>query len=265
MRYVIGNKLPFMMGKIGGTELFILQTIEFYRKRLYKMACEQGCRWSGIYPEDVYILKRFTMVMKDAIGEADILLHWQKYFEAYFINRYGIKIKGIFREWLLVPWGSENPWTKELRGRKVLVISPFESSIRKQYQKREKLFKNQDILPDFELYTLKAVQSLGGICEEGYKDWFEALEVMMQQIEKIEFDIALIGCGAYGLPLAAKVKRMGKVAVHMGGDLQMLFGIMGKRWEKNPTVQKIVNEYWIYPERSERPEFADMVEDGCYW
>ena len=31
MRYVIGNKLPFMMGKIGGTELFILQTIEFYK------------------------------------------------------------------------------------------------------------------------------------------------------------------------------------------------------------------------------------------
>ena len=27
-----------------------------------------------------------------------------------------------------------------------------------------------------------------------------------------------LGCGAYGFPLAAHVKRMGKKAIHMGGS-----------------------------------------------
>ena len=39
------------------------------------------------------------------------------------------------------------------------------------------------------------------------------------------FDIALIGCGAYGFPLAAFVKGIGKKAVHIGGPLQLFFGI----------------------------------------
>ena len=44
---------------------------------------------------------------------------------------------------------------------------------------------------------------------------------------KFDFDVALIGCGAYGFPLAAKLKTAGKQAIHLGGVLQALFGIKG--------------------------------------
>ena len=54
---------------------------------------------------------------------------------------------------------------------------------------------------------------------------------MKAQIDKEDFDICLIGAGAYGFPLAAYVKRKGKKAVHLGGALQLLFGIKGSRWE----------------------------------
>lgn len=43
---------------------------------------------------------------------------------------------------------------------KVLVIHPFEDTIKSQYQKREKLFPGTDILPEFELKTLKAVREI---------------------------------------------------------------------------------------------------------
>ena len=50
-----------------------------------------------------------------------------------------------------------------LRGKKVLVIHPFAETIQHQYeQKRTLLFKNPDVLPEFQLETIKAVQSLGG-------------------------------------------------------------------------------------------------------
>ena len=80
----------------------------------------------------------------------------------------------------------------------------------------------------------------------------------------MDFDIAIIGCGAYGFHLAAHVKRIGKKAVHLGGATQALFGIIGKRWENN-KVSFYINENWIRPLLEEIPENANTVEGGCYW
>ena len=102
---------------------------------------------------------------------------------------------------------------------------------------------------------------------------------MEQQIDKIDFDIALIGCGAYGMPLAAHVKRLGKQAVHLAGGLQLLFGIKGKRWteehvgnfEYRPGVilswdyRSLFNDHWCYPLAIDTPSNAEVVEGGCYW
>ena len=93
---------------------------------------------------------------------------------------------------------------------------------------------------------------------------------MENEVDKHDFDIALIGCGAYGFPLAAYVKRKGKKAVHFGGSLQLLFGIRGNRWE-NPNYNPIynyanlMNEYWVKPGSVEKPQNAEKVENACYW
>ena len=77
--------------------------------------------------------------------------------------------------------------------------------------------------------------------------------------------MAIIGAGAYGLPLAAHVKRLGKKAVHLGGATQILFGIRGKRWDEMPFFQKLYNEHWVRPLPSEVPKDYQRVEGGCYW
>ena len=87
--------------------------------------------------------------------------------------------------------------------------------------------------------------------------------------------MALIGCGAYGFHLAAHVKRRGKKAVHLGGALQLLFGIKGKRWEdalygavtlgEKGRYPALFNEYWVYPDEHYKPANANQVEGGCYW
>ena len=159
----------------------------------------------------------------------------------------------------------EESWCKALEGKKVLVIHPFEDTIKSQYARREKIWSNPTFLPDFELITYNAVQTLGGMNAEKYGDWFEALELMKNDIRKIDFDIALIGCGAYGFPLAAECKRMGKKAVHLGGQTQMVFGILGKRWEEIPYYKQFINEYWVRPSQDEKPENFKSIENGCYW
>ena len=75
------------------------------------------------------------------------------------------------------------------------------------------------------------------------------------------FDIAIIGCGAYGMPLAAYCKQIGKKAVHLGGATQLLFGIKGKRWDN----YSLYNDYWVRPLESETPRNAGKIESGCYW
>lgn len=86
------------------------------------------------------------------------------------------------------------------------------------------------------MITLEAVQSLGG-SNNKFQSWFEALQWMEDEMDKTDYDICLIGCGAYGFPLAAHAKRKGKKAVHLGGALQLLFGIKGK--DGKPKIMQL--------------------------
>jgi len=146
------------------------------------------------------------------------------------------------------------------------VIHPFENSIKAQYPKRKEIWEKHPILPKFELKTLKAVQTLCGEEDERFETWFDALEYMFCEAMKIDFDVAIIGCGAYGFPLAAKLKAAGKQAIHLGGATQLMFGIKGYRWENNypSKIATFFNDAWIYPDASETPKNAKTVEKGCY-
>lgn len=150
----------------------------------------------------------------------------------------------------------------------MLVISPFTDTIQKQYQVREKLWENPKVLPKFELRTLKAVESpriLGK--SNGFKNWFEALDWLYQQTLNMDYDVALLGCGAYGFHLAAKIKESGHMAIQLCGQTQILFGIKGKRWEEHmpERMKQFTNEYWVRPEAAEVLKNIRYVEKGCYW
>ena len=112
------------------------------------------------------------------IPEIDLLVSHQ-YYEKFMPLRPGIP--KIQLE-MLYPFFVERPWTRILKGKKVLVIHPFDNTIKQQYAKRELLFENPDILPEFELITLKAIQTIAGNKSE-FADWFEALAFMERQIE----------------------------------------------------------------------------------
>ena len=68
-------------------------------------------------------------------------------------------------------------------------------------------------------------------------------------MHEAEFDVLIVGAGAYGLPLAAEAKRMGKVGIHIGGAIQILFGILGHRWETEHVEQfgPLFNDHWVRP------------------
>ena len=240
----------------------------WWNKRLMKFMQSNA----GFFPSTEENLMKFGEMMVEDSKQLDILGSWLPD-EKTMITSFNLNLTKVTLL-ALEPYWSKNPWSRILEGKKVLVIHPFASLIEQQYkEKRELLFVDKQVLPKFDLKTIKAVQSLGGDCE--YSDWFEALSSMKKQMDATDYDIVLLGCGAYGFPLAAHAKRMGKQSVHLGGALQLLFGIRGKRWDnpdygiqefgKQKTYKTLFNDSWVYPSASYIPSNAKQVEGGCYW
>lgn len=271
---IISGK-PFMACRFGNTEL---QTMvgelsnrimgysdinENYTSKWFNRLCEGA----GFFPNSRKLLPLFTDYMLETCKEIDLLAMWHLNMEDFIIEEYAsqVDLTFLFR---LEPWlYAEYPWSAALKNKRVLVIHPFEESIQSQYKRRTQIFPNTEILPQFELKTLRAVQTIAGEKDERFSTWFEALDYMYEEAMKIDFDIAIIGCGAYGMPLAGKLKKAGKQAIHLGGATQLMFGIKGKRWEDNypSKIAQYFNDAWVYPEKKETPKNASVVEKGCYW
>lgn len=279
--HAIETGTPFFAGRFGETELRIVsEVVQHYvtgRKVNSELALNQLCNNAGFFPKDIKLAEKFVELMIESCKNVDLQAVWNLYMEDYMIDTFASNAK-ITKLENLSPWVKYRypdltslPWTSALKDKKVLVVHPFEETIQYQYvNNRTKIFQriyNEDeILPKFELKTIKAVQTISGNKDPRFGNWFEALSWMEEKCCSIDFDVAIIGCGAYGYPLSASIKRMGKVGVHLGGATQILFGIKGNRWEKNVALKEnVMNEYWVKPSLKEKPADVSSVEGGCYW
>lgn len=263
------NKAPFMAGRYGGTEISqVIASLMIRNKmsnRIPEKLLQAGKINSGIFPKSEEITLRFAEMLLELSGEVDLLVYWGFILmEEYVITKYASQA-ALFPSRAFEPFQYGNPWTAALKGQRVLVIHPFEDTIRLQYTKRDILFDNPNMLPEFKLLTLKSVQSVGD-ADCGFSDWFAALEYMYEKALEKDFDVAILGCGAYGFPLAAKLKRAGKKTILLGGLTQLLFGIKGSRWEESrPDIVAMYNENWTRASETERPQGAEKVENAAYW
>ena len=259
---------PFMIARYGGSELKLIRA--YFERNLmgkeqeYDEAVEQLNKLSGFFPSDRLLADRFVELMLESSSQIDLLGIWHNFMEDFVCEQYAINSEFTLLRNLEPYYLEGQGWSEALAGKKVLVIHPFEESIRVQYNKRREVWGDRNILPDFELHTIKAVQTLSDQTDDRFETWFDALDYMTKQCYEVDFDVALIGCGAYGLPLAAKIKKMGKGAIHLGGALQILFGIKGSRWDAHPIISSFYNDAWI---RSidEKPKGSEKVEEDCYW
>ncbi|MFV0207724.1 hypothetical protein OBK13_00720 [Empedobacter falsenii] len=276
---LIESRKPFMIARLGSTESraivnhIVQKEINNDLEGIYKYLIgniglnwkssskylDNLCKLSGFFPNDKNLLEKFINLYLEDAHNLDILGVWnelEEYIPTIPSNTHLCNIRE------LEPWFFTNPWTKALEGKKVLVIHPFEQTIINQYKNRENIYKNKNVLPEFELITIKAVQSIADE-KSDFENWFEALEFMKKQIDQTDFDIAILGCGAYGFPLASYIKNKGKQAIHLGGGTQLLFGIKGKRWEEWEHYTSLRGNGWVYAD--EKPKGFDKVEGGCYW
>lgn len=272
VRETVRRGKPSLVARIGASELRCVSYFtraHWLRKAgvPYPRSVRSQMRLNaGFFPANGSQLDRFATEFLDSVSRTDVMAVWFNRNEHRIVHRYCPSASLVELD-SLEAMRFQEPWTAALAGQVVLVVHPFARSIESQYRThRRQLFANPATLPEFELKTIRAVQSIAGNTE-GFGTWFDALSDMRDRISAQQFDIAIVGAGAYGLPLAAFVKSLGKQAIHLGGATQVLFGIKGRRWETEyaDSLGAMINQYWVRPLPEETPEGAELVEDACYW
>ena len=265
----------FALSRMGLSEL---RWIDWFIKDGLESKCD-GYEWCGQYYTPTFrdrlnfngiyggTYEYFMQEYIKGISCADIQVEWhvgeiqqqqQNIFSNYSKYSSKVHIESI------VPYFHTNFWSKNLEGKKVLIVYPFENTIKQQYAKKDKIWvgEHSGKLPDFELLTYKPFWGLGN--HFSHNSWGETLDAMKDDISKLDFDIAILGCSHYGLPLVAHIKQvMKKSAIYMGGETQVLFGIKGKRWDSWEGSSSFYNEDWTR-QIDVVPDSINLMDGGCY-
>lgn len=277
LRKLVNSSEPKFLGRFGRTELCLtlweerrrventgvayLEILNIGEHPLFFKEKVRRIEKSGIYPFKEWGSK-FAQRMKADAGNLDALASWLQG-EASLVpsTTNPIVVSPVDLESFWYP----DPWTSVLKGKRVLVVHPFYKTIESQYEKRRSfLFENSEVLPDFDLITLPPPRAYFGEIVSG-DIWFEKFWSLMERINQLSFDVALVGAGPMGFAIASEIKNQGKKAIHIGGALQLLFGIKGRRWESRDAYRAIFNEYWVRPLPEETPGIQNQPDEGAYW
>lgn len=266
----IKQSKPFMMARVGNTELWIVK--QYLEKRL-NLVNEYSDFWlkylfetSGFFAKDNNIkdVDKFAIEHIEAIKNCDFNLCYGNDELAEGLNmvlKYFQNNNGLNFDWDKLTNPFDNKWFYCLMNKKILVISPYSESIKQQIKNIDNLFESK--YPNMSIITYQCLETQLNN-NLGYNSFFNALEKMKVDINKIDFDIAFICAGAYGYLLADYIKKIGKSSIELCSYVPNWFGIKIKRYCTNINVNKYWNNNWIFP--IEKPiKDSEKIEDGCYW
>ena len=272
VRTMLSRPDPFLVGKVGANELNLLYWLErlpvvergmiFRRLHIWNLrTCETV---AGLKPRTRNSYREFSLLLRQASIDADFLGVWRHSSELNLYRHLGLN-SCFYDLFDICPWFArpDCAWSPALSGKRVFVVSPFLASINQQLERRELVWLSRPgLLPEVKLcgYKYPYLLSAGSVL-----DWRDVYKDVLVSMKNTDFDVALFGCGALGLPLAMEAKRLGRQALHMGGFLQVLFGIHGGRFRRDPAYADLINEHWISPSAEETPPESAAVEEGCYW
>lgn len=267
LRHIEDNH-HFHISRLGGHECDVIATMQ------NQPALESN---SGIRCTTSESLQRYVESCKKSYASCTLICDWDKkktancytHGQDYILdhviphhiprcNAVGLSVFEYFDDY---------NWLQGLKGKSILIISPFVQTIKKQLLVQDKLFtgKQYDWFYDCTFSFVIPPVTLAGNHQN--KEWYEHYEGLIERIQisqlENDFEVALVSCGGYGIPICGFIyNELQRSAIYMGGALQIIFGIMGGRWE---YTNKFINEYWVRPSEEERPPNYKSIEGGCYW
>jgi hypothetical protein len=222
---------------------------------------------AGVYPINKDFVSRFANHYLGCSSNATNIGVWLGVRERFIIKNF-IPNAIVNYSTDIEPFFIDIPWTKALENKKVLVVHSFIHSIKHQKQFLNLIHPN-NMMPDFELIVVKPPLTTV-FSERSEKDWFDELSKFILSISKLDFDVALVSSGSYGIPICNEIFKLGKSALYLGGVLQLFFGIKGARWTRLKQYEILMNEHWIYPLQIDvnedfKKQFLSLENSGGYW
>ena len=247
--------------------------LEYIKKTIGVMKTNPGIKLSNINS-----VMEYGKLYMDSFKNCDLFLDWEQYGKVYkYISKSHDYVFSKCKKDKKTPvWSGVmdifhfiqgTPWTHALRGKKILLISPFVESFKEKLEIRKEIY-GIDLFPECEFVTLMPPQTQGSEKSQLFTVELEKFQRSIDEIlEKDGFDVALCSCGGYGNLICDYIYSLGKSAIYVGGVLQMYFGVYGERWiRERPDILKLYqNRHWTRPKEEERPKDYKKVEDSCYW
>ncbi len=265
-----------IIGRHGTIELTTMLLYE-HTKMLDKQRLPILEKNAGIFPKTQESIMDWIKTYKEATAEADVMAAgWYTPLakaELAFLEKVVPSVQ-------LAPLRSLEPyylpdemcWMRALEDQSVTVVSSFTSSMLMQFPYIKDIWPNRpNMLPkSIKWNFVRSYYSPSlakGRCHwpDGINSWKHAVNYLEEKVLQTGAKICLIGCGGLAMPLAARLKQKGLICIVLGGAIQILFGIKGKRWEKHPFISTLFTDEWIYPRDDEIPNGSEEVEGGCYW
>jgi hypothetical protein len=293
----IERRLPYAAGKLGRTTQYMLRydiVLEMERDKEKIKKFESGLEYQclsqqGIFPADNAFYRKYNSFYLDHMRNLDCLGICYYPGELELLRHYRIKNKLIGypcqepfltlghrphyfkRDDLLLSNQEGNGYLKHFQGKKILLICPFANFLKARANKQtfEAAWSKTGI-KWFYPESVDALEFPYGFAADTRKRFETVLDLyasITKEIDGREFDIALIAAAGLAIPLASYIKKnRGKVVLDLGGILQVVFGVNGKRWLKWPSWREAYfNEHWVRVPDQYRPNETNVCDSGAYW
>lgn len=282
LRAAIENNAAYAAGKIGPSQqqwmyyeiLLKGQTNSDEIKAFEENLIFHGLKQSGVFPADPSFYLLFNKLYMEHVRNLDCIGIFYYPRELELIGHYQLSNK-------LVHYMEQEPdrsspsndkrcYLQYFRNKKILLVCPFAGLLKQRATKE--IFEGVWSKTGKRWFYPRSIDALEfpyGFSNEAQKSYATAIELLKEittEIEKKNFDIALIAAAGLAIPIASYVKNMGKIGIDLGGHLQVLFGVIGKRWrEREDWKMDYFNEWWIDMPANYRPKETDVCDQGAYW
>jgi len=253
---------PFAAGRMGISEQFCMyypvmlaekpnQTqIRVFENLLYYHCAQQGIfpaqpdfllEYADFYSAHVRNMDYLGLILDTVLGPKILDFHQLPNKLIYFKDQIYDKSS---------PTDPGNCYLDALKGKKLLIICPFARLLKERAT--EQIFEGVWQKTGKRWFHPGAVEAMEipyGFARETHIRFgtsIRELEAVREELDHRDFDVALIGAGGLSIPIDSFVKQMGKISLSLGGDLQVLFGVIGKRWRyKQRWKRDYFNDWWI--------------------
>lgn len=243
-------------------------------KRFEERLLFHGLKQVGIFPATPSYYLEYNKFYMEHVRNLDCLGLFNYPREIRLIQYYQLKNKFVFfvdqEPDKSSPSREDNCYLQYFRDKKILLVCPFGHFLKQRAT--QEIFEGVWSKTGKKWFYPAQVDSVEfpyGFSRETQEKYPTATDLyhdIVSEIDKKDFDVALISAAGLAIPIASYIKNLGKVAIDLGGHQQFLFGVMGKRWrDKTDFRQKYLNEHWVDMPDYYKPNEKDVCDQGAYW